>query len=82
MTIDSTGNATDFGNLLNAQTANSMGSTEIRGVSFGGRISPANINVIQYVTIASTGNAQDFGDLTEVKEMTSTATDSHGGLQG
>ncbi len=82
VTIASTGNATDFGNLLAVQTANSMGSTEVRGVSFGGRISPANINVIQYVTIASTGNAQDFGDLSEVKEMTSTATDSHGGLQG
>ena len=81
VTIASTGNATDFGNLLNTQTANSMGSTEVRGVSFGGRISPANINVIQYITIASTGDAQDFGDLTEVKEMTSTATDSHGGLQ-
>ena len=51
-----------------------MGSTEIRGVSFGGRIF-ANINVIQFITIASTGDAQDFGDLTEVKEMTSTATD-------
>jgi len=59
-----------------------MGSTEIRGVSFGGRISPANINVIQFITIASTGNTTDFGDLSEVKEGAMTGSDSHGGLQG
>ena len=45
------------------------------------KYSPANINVMQHVTIASTGNATDFGDLSEAKEMSSSSSDSHGGLQ-
>jgi hypothetical protein len=56
-------------------------SNNVRGVFCGGRISPANINVIQFITIASTGNTTDFGDLSEVKEGVMTGSDSHGGLQ-
>ena len=43
-------------------------SNNVRGVFCAGRISPANINVLQFIIIASTGDAQDFGDLLEVKE--------------
>ena len=57
-------------------------SNNVRGVFCAGRISPANINVLQFITIASTGDAQDFGDLLEVKEGAMTGSDSHGGLQG
>ena len=76
------GDATDFGNLSAAKSGPNGMSNSIRGLFVGGRISPANINVIDYITIASTGNAADFGDLSEVKEGVMCGSDSHGGLQG
>ena len=66
ITIATTGNATDFGDLtlvLSSTPAACASST--RGIWAGGYNSPttSNTNVIQYVTIASAGNATDFGDL-------------------
>jgi hypothetical protein len=55
-------------------------SDRTRGLFLGGRISPANINVIDYITIDSTGNAADFGNLSGVKEGVMCGSDSHGGL--
>jgi hypothetical protein len=64
ITIASTGNATDFGDLLAAGDNMSGASSATRGVFMGGVVSAPNPqNVMQYITIASTGNAQDFGDL-------------------
>lgn len=63
--IDSTGNATDFGDLTGERTNMASGQTgsTTRGLFGGGRTSNAQQNVIDYVTIASAGNATDFGDL-------------------
>jgi hypothetical protein len=63
MTIASTGNASDFGDLLTVNNGLSGCGSKIRGLFAGGFIGTGNSNVIQYVTIASTGNATDFGDL-------------------
>jgi len=64
ITIASTGNGTDFGDI--AVITRSMGalSSSTRGVFNNGAQDTfsSNTNVIQYVTIASTGNATDFGD--------------------
>ena len=61
--IATTGNATDFGNLVAAGRHDSCGcSSGTRGIIAGGQ-APGNVNTIQYVTIATTGNAADFGDL-------------------
>tara|TARA_R110002126_G_scaffold99879_2_gene231170 strand:+ start:1691 stop:2680 length:990 start_codon:yes stop_codon:yes gene_type:complete len=62
ITIASTSNATDFGDL--AANGYTLGGTAsgTRGVFAGGK--PGNVNTIQYVTINSTGNTSDFGDLT------------------
>jgi len=59
--IDTTGNATDFGDTtVNKDfTGSSMNGT--RGISYGGT---GNSTVICYITIATTGDAIDFGDLT------------------
>ena len=64
--VNTTGNATDFGNLSTARTAKSGGSSRTRGIFQGGRFSPTSdgYNIIDFVTFASTGNTQDFGDLT------------------
>ena len=65
ITISTTGNGTDFGDLtVGVQQAGacSNGITG-RGINMGGVISGSYTNVIGYITILSTGNATDFGDL-------------------
>ena len=61
ITIATTGNAYDFGDMTEAKTKMGSCSSETRGVRGGGYPST---NVIDYVTVATTGNAIDFGDLT------------------
>jgi hypothetical protein len=61
ITISSTGNATDFGDILAGASSLAGCSSGSRGVFGGGGSSS---NVIQYITVASTGNSTDFGDLT------------------
>jgi hypothetical protein len=65
VTIATTGNGTDFGDLT--QVVHSMGacSSDIRGFR-GGGATPTSQSNIDYINIASTGNAFAFGDLTTV----------------
>mgnify|MGYP003121475167 CR=1 FL=1 len=60
ITIATTGDATDFGNLTTANYITSACASSTRGVRVGGSPSPSNI--IDYVTIATLGDATDFGD--------------------
>ena len=65
--ITTTGDAVDFGNLLNASYMMSGCASSTRGLFHGYQGSPAaRDNVIEYVTISSTGNAADFGDMTNI----------------
>ena len=59
VTIASTGNTQDFGDLPRAEQYVHGASSTVRGL-FGGGAS----NVIDFITIATLGNSQDFGDLT------------------
>ena len=70
ITIATTGNAKDFGNLLAVRefASQSSCSSSTRGIQFR-----SGNNVIQYITIASTGNAVNFGD-------TATGTGNGAGL--
>jgi len=63
VTISSTGNTTDFGDLLQTLGYGQATSSSTRVVYCGGYTGSAGVNTIQYVTTASTGNATDFGDL-------------------
>ena len=66
VTISTTGNALDFGDLTQARGKITSFSSSTRGVWAQGELTPASpgsSNVIDYVTISSTGNAADFGDL-------------------
>jgi hypothetical protein len=65
ITIDTTGNAQDFGDLLYTAFICKSLSSATRGLWAGARTS---INTINYVTISSTGDAKDFGDLTVGRE--------------
>ncbi len=65
ITINSTGNATDFGDMSQTAAyvaANSNGTND-RAV-FGGLYGGSFTNIIEYITISTTGNTTDFGDLT------------------
>ena len=71
ITIASTGDAQNFGDLFTGAYSNAGTSSNTRAVFAGGADGPAAgdmKNVIEYVTIATLGNAQDFGDLTGANE--------------
>lgn len=80
VTITSTGNATDFGDLTVARSYGGGTSSSTRGTYMGGR-APAASNIIDYITIASTGDATDYGDLVTAMISGGSASDGHGGLQ-
>ena len=77
ITIASTGNATDFGDLTQTTIGSGGASNSTRAVIVGGDRSGASYsNVMDYVTIASTGNASDFGDLTVGRRYPAASADS------
>ena len=81
VTMASTGNAQDFGDLSYAANGVMGCSSLTRGIFAGGKDpSPASVNTIDYITIASTGNAQDFGDMRGTYAFGSALSDCHGGL--
>ena len=67
VTIATTGNTQDFGDMLDAISFNPGGGNQTRGIWMGGASPGAPgssaVNPIQYVTIANLGNSTDFGDL-------------------
>ncbi len=85
VTISSTGNSQDFGDLTDAITYNPSGvSNNTRGIRCGGATNPStSVNILDYVTIASTGNAVDFGDMVRERRFsTSSNTPVRGFVTG
>ena len=81
VTIQSAGNATDFGDSTSNQSNASGTSDSIRGVFSAGYYgSPHLSNVIEKVIIQSTGNSVDYGDLIDERIQGGSTSDSHGGL--
>ena len=81
VTIASTGDAIDFGNLDSARYGLGSCSNQTRGLFAGGYQPPGSqISNVDYITIASQGlNAQDFGDLTYARYyLTATASSTRG----
>ena len=62
VTIATSSNTTDFGDLTVSRTPYKASSSDTRGIIFGGSAHPANLNTIDFITIATAGNATDFGD--------------------
>ena len=80
VTIASTGNAQDFGDLTSTSKDGDATSNSIRAVHNIGESGSVS-NAIDYVTIQTTGNAKDFGDLTtQTRTRGGTTSDSHGGI--
>ena len=72
ITIPTTGNSIDFGNLTSARQAIPGGTgSSTRGVIGGGQAggAPTTLNIIDFITFSSTGNALDFGDLTTARRQ-------------
>ena len=63
ITIASTGDAVDYGDLINSDNRYpNQFASPTRGVIKGGGFNPIN-STVEFVTIASLGNSQVFGDL-------------------
>ena len=80
VTIASTGDAIDFGNLDASRYGLGSCSNQTRGLFAGGYQPPGSqISNVDYITIATTGNAADFGDLTYARYyLTATASSVRG----
>ena len=81
ISIPTTGNASDFGNLTVARYFTAACSNGSRGVFGGGEQTGTN-NTIDYITIATPGNAVDFGDLTVARGSLGSCSDFTRGLFG
>ena len=87
ITIATTGNAIDFGDMsyTRANASNDGASSPTRGIFSGGG-SPATDNdnsrmrSIEKVEIATLGNTVDFGDMTDHASNHHVMSNAHGGL--
>ena len=79
ITIETTGDAPDFGDLGTARYCGTAVSNSTRQIFMAGYESDY-VTTMEYVHYASTGNAADFGDLVTPTRHISGCSDSHGGI--
>ena len=85
VTIATTSNPTDFGDLTTASYRSGCCSSSTRGIIALGFVTPAfgKVNTIDLVTIATTGNATNFGDLFQTRaNMSSLSSPTRGVFAG
>ena len=72
ITIQSTGDSKDFGDLSQKSSTGQTGQSPTRGIVAGGWTpSPGTrLNNIQYITISTQGNTSDFGDIITASAFT------------
>ena len=84
ITIASTGNATDFGDLSASRRYPAGMASSTIAVWGGGDANDGTgtnlLTLIDKVTISSTGNAADYGDLSAGKQSLFAMSSVHGGL--
>ncbi|CAK0753618.1 hypothetical protein CCP1ISM_5150001 [Azospirillaceae bacterium] len=84
ITIATTGNAIDFGDLGNRSRQQSACTDKIKGLFCGGQkfngVTLISDNSIWYVNITTTANANYFGDLTNTVNTAAGTSNAHGGL--
>ena len=82
ITIATTGNTTDFGDLVADRLAAAAMASSTRGIFAGGADAPSDndTTVIQYVTISSDGGANNFGDLQQARAYIGGASNNIRGL--
>ena len=80
ITISSSGNSLDFGDLTQARQSLSGTANSTRGIFASGYIAPGNTDRIDYISIASQGNAVTFGSIASAIRYASCAANSTRGL--
>ena len=75
VTIASTGDAVDFGDMIEPISTSASFNSQTRAITAGGYETPVTSNRIQYITTSTLGNSTDFGDL-------STAAGFNNSMQG
>ena len=80
ITISTSGDPTDFGDLTQQRSQLGASASRSRAVFVGGFWNPSTVNNIDFITISSTGNATDFADLTQAQAQMGGFSDVHGGL--
>ena len=82
LTIATTGNTTDFGDLTEARYGNTGGcSSATRLVQVGGHRNPSpGTDTMDSLEFATTGNAVDFGNLATAQSGGTSTSNGHGGL--
>ena len=86
VTISTTGNGTNFGDLQFSSRALGACASPTRGLWGGGATpsAPNNTNSINYVNISTQGDAVDFGDLSGsnsgAMRNKAACSNAHGGL--
>ena len=81
ITISTTGNAQDFGNLTQARGYSASSSSRTRGV-FNAGATPGAVNTQDFITISSTGDALDFGEVQTARYGAGNASSSTRGVFG
>ena len=79
ITIATTGDSVNFGDLTQARFAGTGCGSATRGIIAGGQ-TPTYVNTIDYVTISTTGNAADFGDSSQALHWNASACNAVRGL--
>ena len=75
LTMATTGNTTDFGDLTVKRTSTGSTSNNVRAIFIGGFAGTSGrTNTMDYVTIDTTSNATDFGDMSGAGSYASTAS--------
>ena len=80
ITIASTGNGVDYGNLYAGIEAADGCASPTRGIISGGSNPSSAYNTISYVTISTTGDTTDFGDMTEQRWAFGSGSNSTRGI--
>ena len=80
VTIATTGNSANFGDLSTTNRDNYACASPTRGVAAGRYDGSTRYNVIEYIIINTEGNSVDFGDLTGNRAAGGACSNAHGGL--
>ena len=79
ITIATTGNSINFGDLTDDRHGGGIMTNQTRGVITGMWPGAAS-NIIDFITLSTTGDAVDFGDLQATRYYADCISDTHGGL--
>ena len=82
ITISTTGNAEDFGDMTTGHQSRASFASATRGLFAGGYVPSGTSTAIDYVIISSKGGANDFGDTVITRQNPMGSSDATRGIYG